>query len=143
MLVTAFYLVINAINGRMCYANAGHPHPLHVRRRAGVVEPLRLEGQPGPVLGVFAQAIYQNGCRVASPDDLVALFTDGLFEVEMENHEYFGEERLQAEVRKRMQLPAGELFDAVMAQIQANCPSGQFADDVCLLGVELKQTNVP
>jgi PAS domain S-box-containing protein len=143
MLVTAFYLVINVTDGRMRYANAGHPHPFHVQRGTGVVEPLRLEGRPGPVLGVFAQAVYQNGCRVASPDDLVALFTDGLFEVEMENHEYFGEERLLAEVRKRMQLPAGELFDDVMAEIQANCPSGHFADDVCLLGVELRRTDSP
>jgi serine phosphatase RsbU (regulator of sigma subunit) len=143
MLVTAFYLVIDTLDGRMRYANAGHPHPLHVRRSTRVVEPLRLEGRPGPVLGVFAQAIYQNGCRVASPDDLVALFTDGLFEVEMENHEYFGEERLLAEVRKRMQLPAGRLFDDVMAEIQASCPSGHFSDDVCLLGVELRQTGSP
>lgn len=143
MLVTAFYLVINATDGCMRYANAGHPHPFHVRRRTGVVEPLRLDGRPGPVLGVFAQAVYQNGCRAASPDDLVALFTDGLFEVEMENHEYFGEERLLAEVRKRMQLPAEELFDNVMTEIQAKCPSGQFADDVCLLGVELRRTDSP
>lgn len=140
MLVTAFYLVINVIDGRICYANAGHPYPLHVRRRTGVVEPLRLEGRPGPVLGVFAQAIYQTGCCVASPGDLVALFTDGLFEVEMENHEHLGQERLLAEVRRRMQLPAEELFDDLMVEIQANCPSGHFADDVCLLGVELRQT---
>lgn len=141
MLVTAFYLVINVLDGRMRYANAGHPHPFHVRRRMGIVEPLRLEERPGPVLGVFPHAIYQNGCRTACPDDLVALFTDGLFEVEMENHKYFGEERLLAEVHKRMQLQAGKLFDAVMAGIQASCPSGHFSDDVCLLGVELRQTD--
>ncbi len=40
MLTTAFYLVADWKTGAMRYANAGHPKPLHIRRRAGQVEPL-------------------------------------------------------------------------------------------------------
>jgi sigma-B regulation protein RsbU (phosphoserine phosphatase) len=32
MLVSAFYLVVRATDGNLCYANAGHPLPFHVRR---------------------------------------------------------------------------------------------------------------
>jgi sigma-B regulation protein RsbU (phosphoserine phosphatase) len=142
MLVSAFYLVVNAIDGKMCYANAGHPRPFHVRRRAGVTEPLRFQGSPGPVLGIFERAIYQNSHGDASANDLIVLFTDGLFEVEVAEDEYYGAERLLAAVGKRMQLPAAQLFGEVVAEIQQCCVSGRFTDDMCLLGVELRRTGL-
>ncbi|HWH70959.1 MAG TPA: PAS domain-containing protein, partial [Candidatus Sulfotelmatobacter sp.] len=41
LLTTAFYLVADWRTGVMAYANAGHPKPLHLRRSAGQVVPLR------------------------------------------------------------------------------------------------------
>ena len=142
MLVSAFYLVVNTVDGKMCYANAGHPRPFHVRRDTGVAEPLPFQGPQGPVLGIFEAATYHNSYAEASANDLVVLFTDGLFEVEMADDEYYGAERLLAAVRKRMHLPAGQLFAEVVAEIQRSCVSGQFTDDMCLLGVELRRTGL-
>jgi PAS domain S-box-containing protein len=142
MLVSAFYLVVNTVDGKMCYANAGHPRPFHLRRQTGVAEALQFQGPQGPVLGIFEQATYHNSHAEASANDLVVLFTDGLFEVEMADNEYYGAERLLAAVRKRMQLPAGQLFAEVVAEIQRSCVSGQFTDDMCLLGVELRRTGL-
>jgi sigma-B regulation protein RsbU (phosphoserine phosphatase) len=142
MLVSAFYLVVNTIDGKMRYANAGHPRPFHVRRDTGVAEPLPFQGPQGPVLGIFERAAYHNSYVEASANDLVVLFTDGLFEVEMADDEYYGAERLLAAVRKRMHLPAGQLFAEVVAEIQRSCVSGQFTDDMCLLGVELRRTGL-
>ena len=45
-------------------------------------------------------------------------------------------DRLLAAVRKRMHLAARQLFSEVVAEIQG---SGQFTDDMCLLGVELRR----
>ena len=67
------------------------------------------------------------------------LFTDGLFEVETADDEYYGADRLLAAVRKRMHLSAGQIFGEVVAEIQGSCISGQFTDDICLLGVELRR----
>lgn len=142
MLVSAFYLVVNTVDGKMCYANAGHPRPFHVRRHTGVAEPLPFQGPQGPVLGIFERATYHNSYGEASANDLIVLFTDGLFEVEMADDDYYGAERLLAAVRKRMHLPAGQLFAEVVAEIQRSCVSGQFTDDMCLLGVELRRTGL-
>src|SRR5580704_347672 len=142
MLVSAFYLVLNTIDGKLCYANAGHPHLFHVRRQTGVTEPLRFQGSHGPVLGIFERAAYQNSHCEASANDLIVLFTDGLFEVEVAEDEYYGAERLLAAVGKRMQLPAAQLFGEVVAEIQRCCVSGRFTDDMCLLGVELRRTGL-
>jgi phosphoserine phosphatase RsbU/P len=139
MLVSAFYLVVNTIDGKMCYSNAGHPQPFHLHRGSGIAEPLKFQGPQGPVLGIFPATIYQNSYGIASANDLVVLFTDGLFEVETAEDDYYGAERLLAAVRKRMHLAARQLFGEVVAEIQGSCISGQFTDDMCLLGVELRR----
>ena len=120
---------------------AGHPHPLHVRREANLVEPLRLNGSQGPVLGILDEAKYKTGSTNASPNDLIMVFTDGLFEVEVgANNEYYGEERLLTAVRARMHLPVSRLFADLVAEIRSSCLSGRFGDDVCLLGMEVVHT---
>jgi phosphoserine phosphatase RsbU/P len=142
MLVSAFYLVVNIVDGKMSYASAGHPCPFHVRRQTGVTAPLQFQGPQGPVLGIFQQATYHNSHCEALANDLVVLFTDGLFEVEVADDDYYGADRLLAAVSKRMQLPAAQLFGEVVAEIQGSCVSGRFTDDMCLLGVELRRTGL-
>jgi PAS domain S-box-containing protein len=142
MLVSAFYLVVSTIDGKMCYSNAGHPQPFHIHRDRGIAERLRCQGSQGPVLGIFPAANYQNSDGTASANDLVVLFTDGLFEVETGEDDYYGADRLLAAVRRRMHLTAGQLFGEVVAEIQGSCISGQFTDDMCLLGVELRRTGL-
>jgi PAS domain S-box-containing protein len=139
MLVSAFYLVVNTMDGKMCYSNAGHPQPFHLHRAAGIAEPLRFQGSQGPVLGIFPAATYRNNYGTASANDLLVLFTDGLFEVETAEDDYYGADRLLAAVGKRMHLAAGQLFGEVVAEIQGSCVSGQFTDDMCLLGVEMRR----
>jgi PAS domain S-box-containing protein len=142
MLVSAFYLVVNTVDGKLCYSNAGHPQPFHIHRATGIAEPLRFQGAQGPVLGIFPAATYQNSHGTASANDLVVLFTDGLFEVETAEDDYYGADRLLAAVRKRMHLAARQLFGEVVAEIQGSCISGKFTDDMCLLGVELRRTGL-
>ena len=142
MLVSAFYLVVNTVDGKLCYSNAGHPQPFHIHRATGIAEPLRFQGAQGPVLGIFPAATYPNSHGTASANDLVVLFTDGLFEVETAEDDYYGADRLLAAVRKRMHLAARQLFGEVVAEIQGSCISGKFTDDMCLLGVELRRTGL-
>jgi phosphoserine phosphatase RsbU/P len=140
MLVSAFYLVLNTEDGSMCYSNAGHPQPFHIRRENEIAERLQFQGPQGPVLGIFSAATYRNSYGAALPNDLVVLFTDGLFEVETAEDDYYGADRLLAAIGKRMHLAAEQLFGEVVAEIQSSCISGQFTDDMCLVGVELRKT---
>ncbi|HEU0038973.1 MAG TPA: PAS domain-containing protein, partial [Verrucomicrobiae bacterium] len=138
LLTTAFYLVANAATGVMRYANAGHPKPLHVRRAAGLVEPLNNAAKKSqPVLGLFEKAVYQTSEVRLEPQDLVMLFTDGLYEVQSPNQELHTQDMLAAGVRKRLHLPAARLFDEVLQEARDFAEGHEFADDVCLVGMEL------
>ncbi|HTS18425.1 MAG TPA: SpoIIE family protein phosphatase [Verrucomicrobiae bacterium] len=143
MFASAFYLVVDLAVGELRYSIAGHPSPLLVRRNLGTVEALRPPGsRPGPALGVFEESIYPI-CRCpVAPQDLVVLFTDGLYEVEGAEGDEYGQERLLAAVNKRAGLPASELFDELLADVQKHAGNRGFADDVCIVGVEVARTGL-
>jgi sigma-B regulation protein RsbU (phosphoserine phosphatase) len=137
MLTTAFYLVADWRTGTMRYANAGHPKPLLIRRNARQVEPLaNAAGKSEPVLGLFEDAAYRTSEVKLNPEDIVMLFTDGLYEVQDRNDELYSQAMLVAGVQRRAQLPASQLFDELLAEIRRFSGDSGFADDVCLVGIE-------
>jgi len=138
LLTTAFYLVADGQTGKMLYANAGHPKPLHVRRTAEKVATLVNASRKGqPALGLMEKASYQMSETQLSPGDLVLLYTDGLVEAQNQKEEIYNQDLLLAAVQKRLQLATGELFDEILEEVQQFSATPEFADDVCLVGVEL------
>jgi sigma-B regulation protein RsbU (phosphoserine phosphatase) len=124
----------------MRFANAGHPKPLHVGRSAGKVEMLaQADRRSGAALGVFDDVRYDTHTARIEPGDLVVLFTDGLYEVEGPNGEYFDQTRLISAVRARLQTPTEQLFEELLSEVQEYAASHRFIDDVCLVGVELRR----
>jgi sigma-B regulation protein RsbU (phosphoserine phosphatase) len=137
MLTTAFYLVANWRTGVMRFANAGHPKPLLIRRPAGRIEPLvNVSGKSQPALGLFEDPPYQTSEITITPGDLVMLFTDGLYEVQGPNEELYSQERLIMDMKDRLSKPAAQLFDELLAAIGNFSVDHEFADDVCLVGME-------
>lgn len=138
LFTTAFYLVADTASGKMCYANAGHPRPLLIRTATGQVEPLvSRNGKPGPALGLFEESVYSTSESPLQPGDRVILFTDGLFEVEGAHNQFYSQELLLKAVRAHTQLPAPELFDVLLAEIQRYSIQKEFSDDVCLVAMEV------
>ncbi|MEO8350779.1 MAG: SpoIIE family protein phosphatase [Chthoniobacteraceae bacterium] len=138
LFASAFYAVADLTRGELRYANAGHPAPLHVRRSAQVVEPLKVAGsKPGPVLGLFDQAEYPISTVPLTPGDLVMLFTDGLYEVEGPGDVFYEMSQLHEAVRRRQQLPTPRLFDELVQELRAFSANGEFGDDMCLVGMDV------
>ena len=136
--VTAVYAVIDAANGKVIMASAGHPAPLHLRRRAREVRSLVPAEGPGPALGLLPDTIYQECETTLDPGDALLLFTDGVFEATNASAEEFGRARLQTAVEARLALPTSLLIDVLLADIRTFHGSGGkgFEDDVCLVAVD-------
>jgi sigma-B regulation protein RsbU (phosphoserine phosphatase) len=138
LLTTAFYLVADWKTGVMLYANAGHPKPLHVRRTAGQVVPvLNASGKSQPALGLIEDARYQSSEILLSPNDLLLLYTDGLIEVQSPSSDLYTQQLLHAAVCRLIQNPAPQLFDQLLAEVREFAGGASFADDVCLVGMEM------
>ena len=61
LFATAFCLTVNAGNGEVTYANAGHLSPLILRGGSGTVEPLETgDKSSGPALGLMENATFRS-----------------------------------------------------------------------------------
>jgi len=106
---------------------AGHPLPLLVRD--GAVRPI---GAFSPMLGAHPFDSWERTSHVLEADDLLVLFTDGVFDT-VGAAERFGEERLE-----RTLDGATDAADAV-ARIDAALSAfevGEQADDTAILAVQ-------
>ena len=137
LFTTACYLVADVATSRIAYANAGHPSPLLVRRAPGVVVPLTAPHTAGPALGLFSDAQYSTHEHPVAADDLILLFTDGLFEAENASAEAYGETRLRESIRERAGLPPAQLVHSVFTEVERFAQGQAFADDVCFVGMEI------
>src|SRR4030095_13620266 len=119
-------------------ANAGHPKPLHLRRSENRIEPLtNASGKSQPALGLFETAVYQKSEVQLAPNDFIMLFTDGLYEVPGPKKDIYTRDLRIAAVQDRAQLPASQLFDGLLKEIERFSAGEGFTDDVCLVGLEL------
>ena len=137
MLTTAFYAVADCQNGTLRFANAGHPKPLLVRRALDRIEPLANAcGHSQPALGLFDDPPYETSGTTITPGDFLMLFTDGLYEVQGQNEELYSQQRLMLDVKNLLPHPPGILFDELIQVVRNFANSGEFEDDVCLVGMD-------
>jgi sigma-B regulation protein RsbU (phosphoserine phosphatase) len=141
MFATAFYLVADVATGQLAYASAAHPNALLLKRREGKVEMLGPDagGKKGPALGLFKDSKYPVYQRPMHEDDVIMLYTDGMIEEEGPNDEIFSLERLAEVIQSQLALPTKELFNQTLDEIRKFSGHKEFSDDVCLLGIEVKQ----
>jgi phosphoserine phosphatase RsbU/P len=133
--ISFFYCTVDTDLGVLTYANAGH-YPAILVRVDGSVERL---STGGPVLGVFADASYdQRQIAIASGDRLI-LFTDGITEVrpagidpQDPRHVEFGEDALIALANDHRSCSAPALQARLTAAVSAFA-GGTFQDDATLI----------
>lgn len=138
LLTTAFFLVANSATGQMRYVNAGHPKPFLLRRAVGLVEEIKslTQKKSQAALGLFEDFTYQSSELKLGANDLVLLFTDGLYEVHAPDQEIYTREMLLSATRHHAQLPASELVDTLIKEVQNYGAEQPFEDDVCVVGME-------
>jgi serine phosphatase RsbU (regulator of sigma subunit) len=137
LFVTAFFLVLDTLEGRASWGVAGHPAPLRVRRGSGK-EPAPLWDEPHhqPALGLVADASYQTHESKLHAGDVFLLFTDGASEAENEAGEIFGIKRLAASFDEALDGPMAAMPAKIVCDVSAFQRRQVYEDDVCILIVE-------
>lgn len=141
MFATAFYLMADVKTGRVRYAKAGHPDPLHLNRNADSLEPLCCAaGTQGPPLGLLDGSRYGTNESALGAGDVIFFYTDGVHEVFDTSENEFGDEGLRAAILKRRSLPLDNILNGVVSDARDFSGNNGFSDDVCLVGMELVET---
>jgi sigma-B regulation protein RsbU (phosphoserine phosphatase) len=130
--ITLFVAKMDTERGTVTYVNGGHNPPFLVRA-SGEVEPLT-EG--GLLLGMFPEAVYEEGAVVLGPGDLLVAYSDGVTEARAparpgeEAGEDLGEERLIELLRSSRALGPEALVERLIARVREFSQVAQQADDV-------------
>ena len=130
--ISFFYGILDTGLGSLTYANAGHFPPVLVRAD-GTAERLTCGG---PVLGVIADAPYEQGQVAISSRDRIVCFTDGITEARTAADEEFGEARLIAAAIENRSCSAPALRTRLMDCV-ASFTGGAFQDDATLIVVAI------
>ena len=117
--------------GRVLYANGGHPPGLLYRSETKELE--RLE-PTGPLLGAVAEAEFDLGSYDISPCDLLLMYTDGVTEARRDG-KFFGEGRVHRVVRYGGSPQS--TTDRLVAALRRFAP-GSLRDDAAMLAIRLR-----
>jgi sigma-B regulation protein RsbU (phosphoserine phosphatase) len=134
---SAFYLVADLGERQVRFASAGHPSALLLHRDSGVVDSLRVGGPDRMPLGMSEDTDYPDAQAALGRHDSIVLLTDGLCEEENEAGEHFGHQRLIKAVSDHLDEPCDRLLPDLVRATQRFSGHEEFADDVCLVGIDV------
>jgi|GEM_PF-1520317 len=132
--VTAGLAVVDAGNGLVRYASAGHPAP-YVVRQGGVLETPDLPALP---IGFDPEERYPEAEYRLNTGDRLVLFTDGIVEAMDGARGLYGFDRFERDLREwHADTPPGDWIDALFASLDGR-GGGAAADDRTLLAMEFR-----
>ena len=107
---TMVFAVMDLGTGMLSLVQAGHPHPMLLRRSGQVV---RL-GQGGLPVGLLPEATYDRIEVALAPGDRLVLVSDGLTECPLPSGQDFGEAGLVDSLTRSAHLSGSDLLEALV-----------------------------
>ncbi|HKX29623.1 MAG TPA: PP2C family protein-serine/threonine phosphatase, partial [Blastocatellia bacterium] len=137
--VTLFLGIIDPARRTLVYARAGHNPTVYCRASDRLTQLLK---SPGMGLGLNNGKIFNSSLKVATlqlePDDTLLFYSDGITEAMNGKREEYGEERLMKLAAGIDGLPAAQVCNFVMADVEKFLGSVQPQDDQTLVVVRIK-----
>lgn len=137
---TIAYMIINTKNGNLIYSNAGHPHPILLRKN-GTFELLTTAN---PILGFgsFEQSAgkkdrFAEGQIQIYPGDKLFVYTDGIVEYMNDNQELYGIERFYKQLQNAREKSVNEIVEDSIKFLMQFGNNTKPQDDITLIGLEL------
>lgn len=130
MFVTAVFVIFNAKEGVLKYANAGHNLPLHIRHSTGKVEDLP---RGGMAMGVYSSNKLNEYTLPVEPGDWLVFYTDGVTESFSPSGETFGEQRLKATLERAPKSNPAEFLNFIRQELSNFREGTPPSDDLTLV----------
>ena len=128
-LTSLFVARLDADSGKLDYCSAGHPPALLLRPNGG----LEQLSDGGPVLGAVPVASFDCGTVQLGAGDLLLACSDGILESFNEAGQEFGNQRLEAELRRAQGGSAESVLFSVLGAVQDFAAPRPLTDDMTLV----------
>ena len=132
---TMAFAVVDRVVGQVSLVQAGHPHPL-ILRRDGSVERLGAGGLP---IGLIPEARYDRLDTRLAPGDRLLLVSDGFTECPLPDGQDFGEDGLIDSLRRSAHLSGADLLESLVWDLTHRSGGDIFPDDVSGIILDLSE----
>ncbi|NOX74287.1 MAG: fused response regulator/phosphatase [Alphaproteobacteria bacterium] len=133
--LTILLAEIDLVTGKLTLAQAGHPHPLIIRK-SGALEFIGGGGMP---VGLIADADFDSCEANLEPGDRFLIYSDGFTEAENSQGVMLDEDGFGALITAHARSSGPELLDDLVWEIQAYSGGDEVGDDLSAVLVELTQ----
>ncbi len=128
--VTFFWGFVDPVAMTLNYVNAGHNYPYLIHADGSID---RLD-KGGMILGVLKTVMpYEEATVKLKHGDLLLLFTDGVSEAMSHDSMEYGEERIEAVLKKHGCEPAQRIIDLLHEDIIQHADGAQQSDDITMM----------
>ena len=135
MFVTVFYGIYTISTGEITYCNAGH-NPPYILKSDGSTEVL-----PMPqdfLVGAIEGLEYHDQHMKLEPGETLVMFTDGVNEAMNIDYKEFGDDRLEASLKKCAGQDCQQIIDTVKADVAEFVGEAEQSDDITLFALKRK-----
>jgi phosphoserine phosphatase RsbU/P len=129
---TFFYGILNTVENRFHFSNAGHNTPFLINPNKNVT---RLT-KGGTVLGFMEDYQFEEDSVKLNSGDILIIYSDGITEAFNEREEEFGEERLLAVLKNNLKSTAEVLVENVFEAVNIFVDDGKQSDDITIVAIK-------
>ena len=129
---TFFYGILNTVESRFHFSNAGHNTPFLINPNKNVT---RLT-KGGTVLGFMEDYQFEEDSVKLNSGDILIIYSDGITEAFNEREEEFGEERLLAVLKNNLKSTAEVLIENVFEAVNIFVDDGKQSDDITIVAIK-------
>jgi serine phosphatase RsbU (regulator of sigma subunit) len=114
--------------------DAGHPAPILYKKSTGKCEYIELGKRSVGVIGIADFPVFYESLFYDFEDgDELILFSDGVVDIQNENGEYYGKDRLLEAVKVNIEKPAAEQVGFIANNIYSFCGNREQNDDITII----------
>jgi len=137
---TINYVILNTATGNITCSSAGHPPPIIIRQNGSL--DIMASGNP-PIgtrdLRLVEELIsFPEEKKQLYPGDKLLLYTDGVFEYQNNQGEFYGNKRFHQQLIALNDRPIADLVDQQFQALMAFGNGMAPKDDISLLGIEFR-----
>jgi anti-sigma regulatory factor (Ser/Thr protein kinase) len=132
--ITAFVAVLDLHNNRLTYCNAGHTYPFIFRKNEKKIIQLQASNV---FLGVYKDTKFENESIYLIPEDMILLFTDGLYTLFRDEKDLLGREQLEAFILNGKFTSPADLIKKYKTRYKKTVRKKEQIDDITAVIIEV------